>query len=1732
MQMMTDPELVPDTRHPVQQEAYTISKHAVESLRQRRTQLVGGSTFLLLAALEFLVVLKLQKLPGIGFVCLLVIVDLLAASLLAWATAEPLAIFLYIRSVREERRLQSRRYTPLTAVKGMYETRDDEEYRRQEQNILDVVRRLERPILILGLPGAGKTTVLQAGQYPALQHSWRLIFGQGRIPVYIPMKDYSAFLDRSPGQGWQGQPFPAISLPYPSSLLNYLLAGSLLAGVTYLRPYLRWLALKGRLVFLCDGLNEVGNNQLEFVCHELLATMKASHNLLIMTCRELDYREKAPLRLLTEPDAADGYVILPLRSEQIVEFVERFVDNAREESVPQNRYSASEINDVIKRHGRLRYNCTNPMMLAALIQTIDEVGIRDPDVSIGTRGRLLKKLVSRLIRRELERLGQQANQAGQLLDEQAVIEFLGQIACHARRHNIRGGIPLGQRMAGAEAQRSIPIEELAERLRLWLEDRSEERDFKGQLVQRPAPRRYTPGEFVQLLKFAQDVPLITISYNGVLSFSHELIAEYFVAEYLFHRDTQPTDPLPFGLELVYDVGAWIEPVTIWTGLSSDPMGLARRFAYLGQSMGQIHPDYAYNALSLSLACTGVYWSSQMADARGGQLPQDIIVLLLDAVKDPDKRGKLAQILDKCASEGAVEIYRSLLPLIMETDIDDLLLRLDRRVVPELLFEYLRDAVENQLPVATVEQLVRVLGRFGNDIINRAVELSTDGAINSIAFRVQVLQVLGQTASAKAVAPLVKNLQDQHDEIIEAAVHALVQLGPTLTLDALLAELQSQTPEMLIMRIHYAVLHVFRAWLAGHQLSPVPHKRVIEALLLALTSTYKPQIRDGARELLLQQSDPANHRHPDFWKQVVRLLIAALADRDEEKIKSVVALLQHMGNNATPLLLEALKTNRQELGLARVVQVIGLVRDPDALRPLLPLLDNPAPPVAAQLTIAFQNYAPDSIDPLLNVTLFHQSEDAARRATEILKTIGESCVPAVVRRLEPIKRGRTQLLVEILVHIRHPQSIQPLIALLGKLQSEPDSDLVKKVIQALQHFPDKQVIPPLIDVLSNWGAPYYQEAGKVLSSFGRLALDELVAALDVEQETVAVQRVRKALLYMQPFLFAPLLSCFQSCSERQERQIEKVFLERGGQETARFLVGQLSHPQQKVNLAALRILDSMEEDAVVEPLLDALGNPREYDVISRLLRKYPAAMPKLVAMLADVRRGEAAYNILRDFGPPVIVHLPDGLNAPDIQARRRSQALLIALTESEQEHDGQQRVLEQSVALFAHLPRQSLGRETLLDLLTNQFVARRGDQFADLCIPVLLNGLMDARLKDGCAEALVRLVRYHARYKEKIIDSLLKALRVREQRDGAEIALIGLDTEAVGPVSGLVTDENAEVASRAQRILSQIGAAALPFVWEHYRNVSKPGLQEAVRTIFRDMPTSKIQGKLIEWLVAEDPLFIEMALTLLLDRILLEERTPPQELIPSLLEYARLHSQEDASQRIIALLLFARKDIAIRHMVQALYREHSEWLPRVLLLPGLAGKARDELQDILEDVEHASPQLRAEVAAIMGLLRMDEVEDIAKALNQYSVLLQDRVTQQLPEAGRREGLSIALRALGGLLAGGRWDVDALQQRRRVSVAGTPEHDLYSLLLGRHFSGDFNRLEQQLSTLNQQLQNEIAAHQNTRQELQKQIRKLNDDLQASKDENQELRTQKKAVERERNRLTVELNTLKQQQPPVSS
>src|SRR2546421_3690180 len=210
------------------------------------------------------------------------------------------------------------------------------------------------------------------------------------------------------------------------TLLDFLVQSDL-PGMRHLRSLLPRLARQGRLLMLCDGLNEVDSNYLTHVGEELARLMHDSRNRLVMTCREVDFREQHDFVQLVNEGRASCAIIYPLQPEQVHEFVERYVERQDQ----RWQHTAGQIVQVIDR-SRLRYHCTNPMMLFTLMGIIDHIGV-ERGKQIDTRGRLLREYVRQLINYE----GRQAKWKRGAPAQQDVVSFLSKVACAARWANDR-----------------------------------------------------------------------------------------------------------------------------------------------------------------------------------------------------------------------------------------------------------------------------------------------------------------------------------------------------------------------------------------------------------------------------------------------------------------------------------------------------------------------------------------------------------------------------------------------------------------------------------------------------------------------------------------------------------------------------------------------------------------------------------------------------------------------------------------------------------------------------------------------------------------------------------------------------------------------------------------------------------------------------------------------------------------------------------------------------------------------------------------------------------------------------------------------------------------------------------------------------------------------------------------------------------------------------------------------
>src|SRR5260370_33495062 len=93
---------------------------------------------------------------------------------------------------------------------------------------------------------------------------------------------------------------------------------------------------------------------------------------------------------------------------------------------------------------------------------------------------------------------------------------------------------------------------------------------------------------------------------------------------------------------------------------------------------------------------------------------------------------------------------------------------------------------------------------------------------------------------------------------------------------------------------------------------------------------------------------------------------------------------------------------------------------------------------------------------------------------------------------------------------------------------------------------------------------------------------------------------------------------------------------------------------------------------------------------------------------------------------------------------------------------------------------------------------------------------------------------------------------------------------------------------------------------------------------------------------------------------------------------------------------------------------------------------------------APPLLRAETAGILGMLtpRMD-IREYAKMLVEYGLWAGH--SQGFTDVLQVDQLNVALRALGGLLAGGPWQAAEPPQLRTRSNERSPQREIYDILL---------------------------------------------------------------------------------------
>lgn len=1596
------------------------------------------------------------------------VIEAVLIFLLVQRVAQPLAQLAYLRAVAQAQEDYRARYTPLQTWSSPYDvplvyTEDNSDptlpQRTRSLAVLELITTvlLGSPthLVLLGNSGAGKSLFLHQFLAIAAQRRREIATGHLKLPVFLSLKYYALHYGE--------QEFSQISLLDCLSSLDT-------PGLEHIRPYLSKFFQQGRLLFLCDGLDEVAPDVYPALHAELAQLFRQNRNGLLLTCTPAAYEQSSELGQLVSEHLIPRAVFQPLQPVDMRVIVERFleeIDNSYRADLP----TAGQIMAVIE-HSRLRALCDTPFYLFALLDAIGTLPFAEAS-RLDTRGRLLEAF----LQNRLRAAGPEAQ------------AFLEDLACVARWNGSEGMLLIPGSDFLAHTALSSPLREPSnEQMDLfarWTREQQVIQPFAQETLFLLAERA-EPETAIAILHRMQDAALIEIEKGGMLQFRHSLISSALLATYLaqylgsFALQDEMLETFP------EDLALWSEPLTLWAGMLEQPEASAAQLAIWARK----HPEHYINVLIASLICLGVAQVPPCVEEMPPvTVPAELAVEVDRVLSNRRLLVDLAELFMRCARHGSPELYQALFPLLEIEGMEALLVQLDAKVVSELFFQRLIEIIDEADQEALVKRLVRALSAWGSVVVPYAASLCSPVSNMGGRLRTAAINVLGGTNHRSAVDPLLSCLRDTDQIIVRRAANALVRLGPALTLQSLVQELEVSTPLNRKKPLHWIILPVLERFLnetgPARQLTPEQARRIIAALLHVQTTHTSPADVEMVQEILVNHGRLAAEL--DSGKIAINLLLQQLSTADDAMARNMTGTLKEVGEVATPQLLEQLESQTSEAERVRILEILASVRDLRALDTLLHLLEDPSLVVQQALLLALRTYTPECIPGLISVVLHHKNELVAGRAEQMLSEFRPRVLEPVLHALTPVVRDRTQLLVHVLEGIQDERIVP---ALLGLLQDEQtDVSLSLAIVEVLGESADERAVAPLLEMLANSNSLLSEDAINALSNLGDLAGPALVSKMDVPEKTPLVARIERTLLGMQPFPGRFLLQVVDEGSDNQQRHIENVFRVRGA-DAAQLLASNLFYPRPRVRAYIRRTLRHMDARYAVPALLEMLDDPDPdlQELVATLLLDHPReSMPSLVGLFGDPERADAAMAILLQAGSPVLPALVPALDSSSGVVLARARTLLITLVQQEPE------LMTDTVQLFSlSLPPQA--HEEVVRVLT--------EDLAEVSLPALITGLEDAHLVQGVVKALIRLARQNTALRATVLDNLLQALRVASRRAGASQVLIDLGAIAVPGTGALITNSDVQVARAARRILGEIGTPAFPFIWAAHSDTSDPERREAARDIFRTMPTSVIKDELVALLTSARQEEISMALALLLERIHDEELQPGHagEMLPALLEHVQSSAEERASLRILALFILLGGPLVSQVLMDALYADTRRHEPLVQAFLLLGQSVENDLLTVLRDAS-APIQLQAEIAGILAMRTAHrDVREQAIALSEHG-LWAGRTIQNTTMVLQPSQLEISLRALGGLLVGGHWNSQELQNLRADSAHDSPEREIYDTLLGWRSTPQLSRLRLELETEREGRKQDLLQHTEELLSMKAQMIDLEHDLEELQKQHQE-------------------------------
>ena len=614
-----------------------------------------------------------------------------------------------------------------------------------------------------------------------------------------------------------------------------------------------------------------------------------------------------------------------------------------------------------------------------------------------------------------------------------------------------------------------------------------------------------------------------------IEFRHQLIQEYYAAEYLLRFLPELSDEQ---LKRDYlNLLKWTEPIALMLALVDEE-------------------KQALRMVKLAIDDVDLMLGARLAGEVKERLQQKIIRWIDQLeISHTLKVVLLSKTQSKAAVKALFQSLESVDPNVHRSSIRAL-----SSIGTEHAIQALLTALEH--PNYNVHWMAaEALGSIGKEYAIRALE-SSDSSIRWV-----VTEELGKIDKEDAIPGLLVAFKDKDSDVRRIAVKALGEMHCESAIEGLLLALEDENSSI---RLN-----------AAKALGSIGNEQVVPALVRILEDEEYSVRQTGAEAL-----------GKFFSKQAATSLQTLILKDRNYGVRRIAAeaLVRIDEERAIQVLLEALKYSDCSV-CQSVIEALGKVGSKKAIPVLTKALRSRRSGVYQNAAEALRKISSDQAVPVLLKALKHNDSEIRRSAAKILGDIGnEQAVPELLKALSSRNSAIRQSTVEALGKIGSEQAIPGLL----KALSSQNSAIRQSTVEALGKIGSEQAIPGLLVALKDKVPFIRRSTAQALGKIGGdSAVSGLLKALE-DQDFVVRQISAKALGKVgKENVVSKLLNALEDENSSVRDNAANALGEIGGDKVVQGLIKLLVHQRPFVRLNAAKALGRIGGKQATQELLTSM-----------------------------------------------------------------------------------------------------------------------------------------------------------------------------------------------------------------------------------------------------------------------------------------------------------------------------------------------------------------------------------------------------------------------------------------------------------------------------------------------------------------------------------------------------------------